>query len=90
MTSQVIASASQIPDIETKANQYRFGRMQIPTSPLRRPARSIGCDGNSIKIFRGIVTMQPDDPVKPSVKPVEGLVLSVSEVKRSIGPGMRS
>ncbi len=34
--------------------------------------------------------MQPDDPVKPSVKPVEGLVLSVSEVKRSIGPGMRS
>lgn len=27
-------------------------------------------DGGSLKIFRGIVTMKPDDPTKPSVKPV--------------------
>lgn len=27
-------------------------------------------DGGSLKIFRGIVTMTPDDPSKPSVRPV--------------------
>lgn len=27
-------------------------------------------DSGSLKIFRGIVTMKPDDPTKPSVKPV--------------------
>src|SRR3981189_473012 len=27
-------------------------------------------DGGSLKIFRGIVTMKPDDPAKPIVKPV--------------------
>ncbi|RXS98243.1 nuclear transport factor 2 family protein [Silvibacterium dinghuense] len=27
-------------------------------------------DGGSLKIFRGIVTMTPDDPAKPVVKPV--------------------
>lgn len=27
-------------------------------------------DGGSLKIFRGIVTMTPDDPAKPPVRPV--------------------
>ncbi len=27
-------------------------------------------DGGALKVFRGIVTMQPDDPTQPVVKPV--------------------
>ncbi len=27
-------------------------------------------DGGSLKVFRGVVTMTPDDPTKPVVKPV--------------------
>lgn len=27
-------------------------------------------DGGSLKVFRGLVTMQPDDPTQPIVKPV--------------------
>lgn len=27
-------------------------------------------DGGTLKVFRGIVTMKPDDPTKPTVKPV--------------------